>query len=1336
MDIDNLSVSLKVNGADDAIQRIQQIATAIDTLAKGITQVDASKVQEVANGLSQLKSNAPTANQAANMEKFAGAMGVFASALGGLDISQVASDISNMAGSLTGMGTRGVNAFNSLANAAQNYNNQVQQAAQNAQNVTPNSQNKSKNAAQNAQNLKSAFLTVNQELNKTAIATDSIGAKLEKMGAIVPTNKFKTLTERLDNVRRKYDELRTKMNEALLSGDVTPDSKEFQRWSRDLEGIRNDYDRLIEKQRAMALEGRGFELSPTLKSGLDGFKKGFSGTFSTLKRFGSAIVSANRHLGSFVKNLIGANSAQKAMKKTMEGLKSMPKKFASELTRIGKMLKLMVTRMALRQVIKEVGEGFKSLAVHSDAFNESMSSVINASKQLGYSFAAMVSPLINALAPAIVYIINLLTKLLNIINQVFSALSGASSWNKAKTFTDSWRDSFDKTGKAAGKAAKELKKTVLGFDELNQLQDNKNSGGGGGSDIADMFETVKIDPKWKEFADWLKEMWNNKDFTELGKLWGTKLRDWLESIPWEKIRKTSNDLGKCLATLINGLVEVERLGYDIGYTVAQGVNTIFEFINGFVHNLHWDSIGKFIAETFNGFFETIDWKLIKDTVVTGLKGLADAINSFIENFHWDNISNFIINGVDTIVSGIYTFFKTVKWKELGANLGEQLQKTISGINWKDVGKAIGSILQAAIDFVSNFVKKLNIDDIRKALKDLVDGFFDEVDTEELGKMLADIIDLVVQVAAGFWKDNGARIKEEGKKLISSLWDNVDSQTKNDLMKVFAQIVVTCVLGGLALASVKITASAIFRGFSNKIMSALFGGGSGAGGASGAVATEAGAAGTAAASTFASKFIAGLSAAAIPVALTSIFGYGLASHFSKELEPIIEENKKVVDGLKQGMENTIPTYEQMSQAAREASHNQKEYAEHMQSMYDQLLKTHPELQNLKDALEQNGIKIGNNVERLLQINEGLQTFQTNGGSASETLSQLEDKYGKVDKKTQDFFNSLGLCEDKYSGVIDKVNEYKRSLEENEAASNNLIKVYKSESEVLEDQKRAHDNVIGSFKTHWDVINQNKDATEKLNSVSQTYKTHLDVIKEAQAKNVEQTAKAKEAYDKVKETTKEFTNVLQENKPAYEGVRDAAKEASDTFEVYVGATNDVIGVMPEMTDGAKDVQTSLNDLSSSVEDTTSTIKSSFTKDNWTFSGVAEGLKETFLNAKSVIKGAWNSIATVVNGEHEIGEKKIKIKLPTFASGGFPEDGLFMANRGELVGSFSNGKTAVANNEQIISGIERGVYNAVTSAMSQGGRADYISNTIVVDGDVIARSITKAQESTNRRYSPQTV
>ena len=78
-----------------------------------------------------------------------------------------------------------------------------------------------------------------------------------------------------------------------------------------------------------------------------------------------------------------------------------------------------------------------------------------------------------------------------------------------------------------------------------------------------------------------------------------------------------------------------------------------------------------------------------------------------------------------------------------------------------------------------------------------------------------------------------------------------------------------------------------------------------------------------------------------------------------------------------------------------------------------------------------------------------------------------------------------------------------------------------------------------------------------------------------------------------------------------------------------------------------------------------------------------------------------------------------ISTFATGGFPEDGLFMANHGELVGKFSNGKTAVANNAQIVEGIEAGVYRAVTAANSSGGKSG--GNTPVINVYVGGKQVT---------------
>lgn len=122
--------------------------------------------------------------------------------------------------------------------------------------------------------------------------------------------------------------------------------------------------------------------------------------------------------------------------------------------------------------------------------------------------------------------------------------------------------------------------------------------------------------------------------------------------------------------------------------------------------------------------------------------------------------------------------------------------------------------------------------------------------------------------------------------------------------------------------------------------------------------------------------------------------------------------------------------------------------------------------------------------------------------------------------------------------------------------------------------------------------------------------------------------------------------------------------------------------------------------------------------------EKLKESFKSAINTIIGWINTY--IIGSLNKISIKIPKIsvmgktlyngttigfnlnKIATFATGGFPEDGLFMANHGELVGKFSNGKTAVANNAQIVEGIESGVYRAMLAANMSGGQT---SQTIKV-------------------------
>lgn len=145
--------------------------------------------------------------------------------------------------------------------------------------------------------------------------------------------------------------------------------------------------------------------------------------------------------------------------------------------------------------------------------------------------------------------------------------------------------------------------------------------------------------------------------------------------------------------------------------------------------------------------------------------------------------------------------------------------------------------------------------------------------------------------------------------------------------------------------------------------------------------------------------------------------------------------------------------------------------------------------------------------------------------------------------------------------------------------------------------------------------------------------------------------------------------------------------------------------------------------------------FSREKWSFSGIREGLETAFNNAVDAVKNVWNGFANWLNdkltftmpqktiGGFTIGGGSINLgRLPTFAKGGFPEDGLFMANHGELVGKFANGNTAVANNEQITAGIRDAVIDGMMQVMM--ATSDNSTKTggdvnLYLDGRLIAKS-----------------
>ena len=199
-------------------------------------------------------------------------------------------------------------------------------------------------------------------------------------------------------------------------------------------------------------------------------------------------------------------------------------KATSRLSDFGSSLMRIAKYRFLRTIIKSITQGFSEGTQHLYAYSEALNSADAAANKstmdqyassllyLKNAAGAAAGPLLQSLLPVVQQLVDWFVAGANAINQFISALQGKSTFTKAVyTMTEFG----DETKKATG-AAKELKKTVMGFDELNLLQVDNGRGGGSSAETPDyskMFEEAEIEG-WatsiaealQPFMDWFSDL--------------------------------------------------------------------------------------------------------------------------------------------------------------------------------------------------------------------------------------------------------------------------------------------------------------------------------------------------------------------------------------------------------------------------------------------------------------------------------------------------------------------------------------------------------------------------------------------------------------------------------------------------------------------------------------------------------------------------------------------------------------------------------------------------------------------------------------------------------------
>ena len=321
----------------------------------------------------------------------------------------------------------------------------------------------------------------------------------------------------------------------------------------------------------------------------------------------------------------------------------------------------------------------------------------NLARTIGNLFLPIVEkvlPYINGLVMALQRLFAWIGSLLGIeFKSINSSMGGAD--NGMENFVSDTEDAGDAL-KEADKAAKKLKNTVLGFDELNQLNDNSDSSGSkddddksgtGGSPILD--EAIakaleeyqkawdeafaRMDNKAQEVADRICDAFKRGDYEGIGTYISNGITNALENIEWNKVYEVASNFGTGLAEFLNGLITPELFS-AVGGTIAGSLNTAVYAALSFGETFDWTNLGESIAAGINRFFKDFDFKALAETLNVWAKGLIDALTTALRKTDWKKIGQ----SIATFISEID--FLSIAWKldKLALSLISAIGDTITG----------------------------------------------------------------------------------------------------------------------------------------------------------------------------------------------------------------------------------------------------------------------------------------------------------------------------------------------------------------------------------------------------------------------------------------------------------------------------------------------------------------------------------------------------------------------------------------------------------------------------------------------------------------------------------
>lgn len=368
----------------------------------------------------------------------------------------------------------------------------------------------------------------------------NLSEKLKETEKYTPSKQYKEATKQLEELRSKLSQLQNRQEKFLATGG-NKKSRTYKAMQYDVEDlsksiayVRGEIKSLEQTGEDKSLSSKWLDIKNKMaETGkeaanvkaqmreLESSGKAYSDPTKTeeykkLSNKLASITDQQNVLNQKMRETVVNEKSIGAGAKDIEKVGKAAKKSSGLISDMAKHIKQTVVSFAIFGAVMKVSqtiskaftEGIQNMAKYSSEFNGKMSEMASASATLKNSIGALTAPIISALTPAIVTLCTWLTNAINAMNRFIAAISGKSTWTKAKKQQVDYAASLDKTAGSAKKAAGAL----AAFDDLNVLQKNDSGSGSGGSGSggSDLYEEVptgkELSDKIQPFIDYLKKL--------------------------------------------------------------------------------------------------------------------------------------------------------------------------------------------------------------------------------------------------------------------------------------------------------------------------------------------------------------------------------------------------------------------------------------------------------------------------------------------------------------------------------------------------------------------------------------------------------------------------------------------------------------------------------------------------------------------------------------------------------------------------------------------------------------------------------------------------------------